>query len=114
MRRLLSILTAVPLCIALGACGDDDPASDGPDAAAYCAAAAELESSATEPTEEQFDQIVSVAPEEIRDDVAALVEANRTREFPPDIETHEANLVAWEAENCGDTFGGEQEEPADS
>ncbi len=77
--------------------------------AAYCEFAAELAAMQTQPTAEQLDRIVSVAPTTIEADVAAFVEAVTTGEYGPGIEDSEARLVEWESANCGDTFGGEED-----
>ena len=108
MQRTLVFSALVALAPIVGtACGADDSEATG-DNTAYCELAAELEA-AGEPTEGQLDEVVAAAPEEIRDDVEAFVDAARTGNFSADIEDREQAIMSWEAEHCGDTFGGEQE-----
>jgi hypothetical protein len=112
MRRPTTTAVGLSMLLAatLAACGDDDTAgtSGDPDSA-YCALAAELQASETPPTEDQLVAIVEAADPDIREDVEAFVEAARTGVYPPGIEAHEEAILAWEADHCGDTFGGEQE-----
>jgi hypothetical protein len=116
-----SILAAfgVAALVAFGAaCGDDDSGSTaesadagteaddgGAEVAAYCTMIGEFETAEEFPSDEQLDELASIAPEEIRDDVAALVEGLKADEEPSDEETTslqeaEERVTAWEDENC--------------
>ena len=103
--------TGAMLFLTVAGCGDDGSSAGrvAADVAPYCELAAELDAMQTQPTTEQLERVVSVAPADIEADVAAFVEAVTTGEYGPGIEDAEARLMEWESANCGDTFGGEED-----
>lgn len=106
-----ALLAAALIALALAGCTDDTSSEQPPEVAQYCALSAELDAQEEPPSEEQLEQIEVVAPPEIADDVATLVEAVRTQDFSdPDVEAAERSLLAWEEANCPDA--GETEGPA--
>ena len=110
MAGVISAVGAM-LLLSVAGCGDDESSAGrvAAEAAPYCEVAAELAAMQTQPTMEQLDRIVSVAPADIEADVATFVEAVTTGEYGPGIEDAEARLTDWESANCGDTFGGEDD-----
>jgi hypothetical protein len=110
VRRSMMAAASV-LVLVVAACGDDDDGGTA-SAEAYCALAAELDQAEEQPSDAQLDEILEAAPEEIRDDLQVIIDAIQTGNFDDEaaIEEAESNLLAFEEENCGDTFGGEQEE----
>jgi len=116
ITRKLFTTAAVLALLAFGglaACGDDDDGGGGggdaggdggggEDVQAYCDIAAELSEIEGEIPEEQLDQVVEVAPEEIRGDVEVVVEAIRTQdtENADEVVAAQENLSAFEQENC--------------
>jgi hypothetical protein len=114
-RRLIGVV-AVPLLL-LAACGNDDDTAatdDGEDAAAegeaaaYCEASAALDDQEQMPTNEQFENLKAVAPEEIREDVEYVADAFIAADgdfgqvfADPEVNERFANIEAYEAEVCG-------------
>ena len=128
--RVAASLAAMAL---LAACGGDDgrdergdQAADptagseaGNDAAAYCEAARELDEQDSFPTVEQLDELVDIAPDEIRGDVDYVV--GRFKEgieagdpgsafADPEVERRMEPIEAFEARECGLGEGEEDEE----
>ena len=104
LRRTLLVTASTALLLA-GCGGDADQtaelAQDATQAETYCNLSAELDAQDTAPSEEQLSEIEDVAPPEIAEDVATLVEAVRNQDFESDAATQaEENLREWEAENC--------------
>lgn len=111
-RRVLAAALACAT-VAVSACGDDPDDSSaslpstetGPGDAAkeYCALVEEIGEGL--PTDEQFDQILAVAPEEIADNLAVVVAA--VREDPagafddPDVTANFPAIEAYESKVCG-------------
>lgn len=109
MRTRTAATVVCAGALLLAACGDAD--TESASAEEYCQLAAQLNAAEQEPTEEQLDQIVDLAPAEIRDEVETLVVALRTGEFTDQVREAEADLTDWEEENCGrDLAGGGGEE----
>ena len=108
-RSVLAAVAVAPL-VAFGAACGDDGGSEGDDVAAYCTKVEEFENAEEFPSDEELEALVSIAPEEIRDDVSTLVDSI-TAEEPPEGEEAdaateaEARVTAWEAENCGSDEG---------
>lgn len=100
-RCLPVVIVGVLASVGVAACGDDD---DGDDIEAYCAFAEELNAQESFPTDEQLDEIADLAPDEIADDVDALValvkEEGEAAFENPDIEDLIASIDDFEAENC--------------
>lgn len=114
-RGVRALVTLVAGTLFLAGCGDDggtDAGSDttaggeatgaaADDGARYCELAAELESGDSEPTDEQLDELVAAAPEEIRSDVETFTAAIRTHEMEAEgVAEAEERILAWEEENC--------------
>ena len=91
--------------LGLVACGDDG----GSDITAYCDLSAEFDTQDGLPTDEQFDEIASLAPDEISDDVDTVVEifkADGEAAFEdPVTEEAFASIEDFEAENCDQAEG---------
>ena len=87
------------------ACGDDG----GDDVAAYCDLSAELDAQGTVPSLEQLDEIASLAPDEISDEVDTVVEifkAEGEAAFSdPELEEAFVSIDEFEAENCDQAEG---------
>lgn len=106
---------ALLLAAACGGAGTESASAEE-----YCQLAAQLDAAGQEPTEEQLDQIVDLAPAAIRDEVETLVAALGTGEFTDQVAKAEADLTAWEEENCdrepagdaGEEVGGQSGAPA--
>ena len=131
--RAIGYLCALLLALGLSACGSDDggDSAAGPDPERYCELVAELEAAGgkafdevqadkeateedyaaaskefTEDSEEAFDEMIEVAPEEIEGDVETLVSSIRGQsglsEAVPKDEAiaAEERIRAWEEENC--------------
>lgn len=120
--RALAALCAFSLLAV--ACGDDDDteaatddttadtvaegdAASGEDFSEYCAATAELDEQDGPPTAEQMENIKSLAPEEIGEDVEfvadAFIEADGDfgKVFgDPEVEERMTAIEDWEGENC--------------
>jgi iron uptake system EfeUOB component EfeO/EfeM len=100
-RPVASLLVAGLL---LAGCGDDsgvEAAADG-DPAAYCALVEEFDSQDSAPSDEQLDELVAVAPAEIRADTERFTDAVRTGDMEAEgVAEAEARLLAWEEANCG-------------
>lgn len=71
------------------------------DPTAYCLLSQELSAATGRPTVEQLGEIENVAPPEIRDAVVTIIEAIGNEDADAaEIQEAEAEIVAWEAENC--------------
>lgn len=101
-------VAALLLVLGLAGCGDDD--SGGDDVEAYCDYSTSLDETAEGPTEAQFEEISSLAPDEISEQVdlvvADLQEAADAGEdaseldFSDEFFTALEEIEAYEAENC--------------
>jgi uncharacterized Zn finger protein (UPF0148 family) len=116
-RSILAALGVVSLVAFGAACGDDDGGGD--DLAAYCAKVAEFEAMDEQPSDEELDEIIDLAPEEVRDDVSTLVEALKADEEPEGEELDtvleaEERITAFEEENCGTGEATDSEETTGS
>lgn len=131
--RAIGYLCVLLLALGLSACGGDDggDAAAGPDPERYCELVAELQEAGgkafdevqadkdateqdfasaskefTEDSEEAFEEMVEVAPKEIKEDVEILIASIRGQsglgeEVPKDEATAaEERIRAWEEENC--------------
>lgn len=85
-------------------CGDGDDggtATGAGDGAAYCEQVEVLESQESRPTDEQLDELVAVAPTEIRADVERFADAIRNDDMEAEgVGEAESRILAWEEENC--------------
>ena len=132
-RRAIGYLCALLLAMGLSACGGDDggDSAGGPDPERYCELVAELEEAGgkafdeveadkdateedyaaaskqfTEDSEDSFDELIEVAPEEIKEDAEILVRSIRGQSgLGEDVPKEEAvaaedRLRSWEEENC--------------
>lgn len=111
MRRVVIGGFAALALAFTGACGDNgeiENTADGSGSAQeYCAMSAELDAADAPPTDEQLDEIVEVAPAEIKDDVRTLADAIREEDFEAEAaQEADQNLQAWEAQNCAGPGGG--------
>ena len=131
MRRRLRVVASVTAMALLAGCGGDDGRDGGPeraaggtgttsagtDASAYCEAARELDEQDSFPTVEQLDELVDIAPDEIKADVEFVV--GRFKEgieagdpasafADPEVERRMEPVEAFEARECG--LGEEEEE----
>lgn len=99
--------------------GTDAPADIAPENAEYCAAAAELDDQEAFPTDEQLEELRSVAPDEIAAEIDTVVDAFIEAEDPtlvfgdPEIAAAFEPIEAFEAENCGLGGGDEEGEAQD-
>jgi len=99
MRRIAALVGASALALVGGACGDEDSAG----AAEFCEGRSSL---AFEPSDEQLDELVAIAPGAVRDDVVVVTEAVKEAGRPVDIEVTQEYTAAsdrlnrWIAENC--------------
>ena len=111
MRRIvLAGFAAIALALTGACAGDDanvdadlsaDGADEGDSAQEYCEFSAELDTRQGVPSEEDFDRIVEVAPEEIKDDVETLVgEIQAGNQESEEAQAAAARLEAWEEDNC--------------
>jgi hypothetical protein len=110
-RRSLGRLAAalVIASLSLVACGDDDDGSTStPDLAAFCAKAAATNQPGTLPTPELLAEYQALAPDEISDPVAVLVDAfaaagddPATAFSEPDVVAAIEEITAFESEQCG-------------
>lgn len=110
MKRMLGAV-AMAGVLAMAGCGDDDGGGEG-SIEDYCRLSQESDSSAEFPTAEEFDEIRSAAPPEIRDDVNTLIDAFQDlgdSDDPeelfavfddPEVAAAIENLEEFEAENC--------------
>ena len=131
--RAIGYLCVLLVALGLSACGDDDRAGSaaGPDPERYCELVEELEEAGgkafdavqadkdateedfaaaskefTEDSEEAFDELIEVAPEEIKEDVEILVASIRGQSgYGEDVPQEEATAAedrirSWEEENC--------------
>lgn len=111
MKKIVLSLMGVFALALTGACAGDDASVDadlsaesGDDESIqeYCEFSAELDSRGEEPSEEDLDRIVELAPEEIKDDVETLAEAIKNDEHDSEEATAaDQRLQAWEEDNCG-------------
>jgi hypothetical protein len=92
----------------LAACGGDEPSADAPSLDEFCAVAAQLNSQDSLPTPEQLAEYQSLAPAEIAEPAAAVVEAfESAADNPQAVFTDDAalavieELTVFEAEACG-------------
>lgn len=114
LTKAASASAAFLLLLGAAGCSDDG----GGDVQAYCDFSASLDDEA-EPTQEQYDEIKSLAPSEISDEVDLVV--NDIEEVGPDAEEIPDfsdeffaaldDIEAFEAENCDD--GGSTEDSVD-
>ena len=111
MRRPLAALAALSaLLIPLAACGGDDDGG-GDSIQAYCDFSAGLDGQEDFPSDEQLDELIELAPDEISDDVDFVAgrfkEENDTPEDAgavfdePDIVERIERIEAFEQEQCG-------------
>ena len=107
-RRVIGMLAASTVIVLLATgCGDDSGGGD--DVAAYCEKSAELDAADGLPSDADLDEIKELAPSEISDQVAVLVDAfqdegeaafeNAGEEF---IAASQA-VEGFEADNCDST-----------
>lgn len=111
-RVVTSVVAVVALLLA--GCGNDDE-GDEQSIVAYCELSRTLNEADREPTEEELDQLVQLAPDEIQDEVATLVQAVESGDFDdPEIAEADQALSSFEEEHCGaDTADtGADEDPA--
>lgn len=114
MKRFAATGLAALALVFTGACSDDADVdadisadTDSGDAERYCELAAELDAGTEMPTDEQFEELAEAAPAEIEDDVRTLIDAIKDgSEESEEAQEAEANLRAWESENCDDADGG--------
>ena len=105
MRRVVTAGCAALALAMTGACADDadndDVAAESGSAEEYCTMSAELDAADAPPSEEQLEEIVDVAPAEIKDDVQTLADAIREEDFEAEAaQEADRNLQEWEAEHC--------------
>lgn len=71
------------------------------DPTAYCLLSQELSAATGRPTDAQLGEIENVAPPEIRDAVVTIIESVGNEDVDAaEVQEAEAELEAWEAENC--------------
>ena len=92
----------------LTACGDDEATAEAPSLDEFCSVAAQLNSQDSLPTRDQLAEYQSLAPEEIAEPTAVVVEAFESAgDNPQAVFTDAAalaaieELTAFEAEACG-------------
>ena len=111
-RTVIGVLAASAMIVLLATgCGDDS--GGGGDGAAYCDKSAELDAADGLPSDADLDEIKELAPSEISDQVAVLVDAfqdegeaafeNAGEEFI----AAGAAIEEFEAENCDSVESGE-------
>jgi hypothetical protein len=109
-RKTTSAATLVATVgLLLTACGDDEPTTaDAASLDEFCSVAAQLNSQDSLPTPEQLAEYQSLAPEEIAEPTATVVEAfESAADDPQAVFTDDAalaaieELTAFEAEACG-------------
>ncbi|HUR50274.1 MAG TPA: hypothetical protein VMY88_12205 [Acidimicrobiales bacterium] len=118
MKRIVVAGFAAMALAVTGACAGDDAdvdanlgtdteeSAESDSAREYCEFSAELDARGEKPSEEDFDRIVEVAPDEIKDDVETLVTAIRAGdEGNEEAMSAGARLEAWEDENCPEDAG---------
>lgn len=97
------VVTGAFAALTLVACGggpSDDEASGSVEA--YCELSNRLNDSASGPSDEELDQLIAVAPDEIRDEVRTLVEAIQRGEFfSEEVGDADEAVSDYDAENCG-------------
>ena len=106
--------TGFVVCLALGlavlgGCGDDDDdggggGGGGSDVQAYCDLAAAAGQGEAGASEDQLDQLLEAAPDEIQDDVQTVVEAIQSGDAEavsaPEVTEASENITQFEQENC--------------
>ena len=119
MRKTVLAAFAAGALALTGACAGDDAnvdanieasAEDEGSVEEYCDMAAELDALDGTPSDEQLDEIVELAPEEIKDDVETLARSVKEQDFDdPETEAAGNRVEEWEADNCPerDDQGGE-------
>ncbi len=108
-RPIAAAAVVTVASFALTACGDDDDASASTtDLTAFCAKAAETNEPGTLPTPELLAEYQALAPDEISDPVAVLVDAfaaagdDPTAAFSqPDVVAAIEQITAFETAQCG-------------
>lgn len=102
MRTRFISLVALPLSALLlvAACGDGGE-NGSASVEDYCRLSAQLNASASRPSDDQLDALVNAAPDEVRNDVKILVESLRA-DVPADgLGEAGANVTRFEEEHCG-------------
>ena len=104
MRKVAIAVAVVVGGVGLVGCGDD---SDGGSVEGYCELNDELNAQQGRPSDEQLDEIVAIAPEEIRDSARTLVEFFKDNDgdlfetdLTPEVEEVLEELETFEAANC--------------
>ena len=100
--------------------GDDEDAASGdidPAFAEYCAASADLDESDGPPTPEQFEELRTLAPDEIGEEVGLVVDALVASDFDfgtafgdPEVGAAMDSIDAFETESCGKTDDGGEDD----
>lgn len=110
---------ALVATLLLGACGDDDSttqAGSGGENKAYCKLAAQLDDQNGPPTQEQFEELERVAPEEIAEEVSFVVDAFEEKGVDAFMESEVRDrfdvIEPWEKENCPGADQDDDEEEA--
>lgn len=102
-------LLATALVALLAACGDDTAtqgdgtAAEG-DIAAYCEHVATLDAQEGMPSDEQFDELRRLAPDDISAEIAVVADAFEERgedaSHEPEVERAFETIQAYESEHC--------------
>ena len=107
-KTVVGVLAVGAVTVLLTAgCGDDSGA--GGDVAAYCDKSAELDAADGFPSDADLDEIKELAPNEISDEVALLVDAFQEEgeaafeNAGEDFIAASAAIEEFEAENCDST-----------
>jgi hypothetical protein len=106
--RHIAVAIVTVASLALTACGDDDDAPASTDLTAFCAKAAETNEPGTLPTPELLAEYQALAPDEISEPVAVLVDAFAAAGDDPTAAFSQPNVVAaieqitaFETDRCG-------------
>jgi len=104
--RLALVAGAMSMAsLGLVACGDDG----GGDVTAYCDLSAELDTQESFPTDEQLDEIASLAPDEISEEADTVVETFKAEGEAgfedPAVQEAFVSIEEYEAENCDQAEG---------
>lgn len=103
-RGRFGSLLSLGVLLMLGACGDTAVDTPQNDVAAYCDQAAALDEQEEAPTEEQFNELVQAAPEEIEPMVQRVADRYGQVGFDafgePEVEQALQRLEEWEEQNC--------------